>query len=179
MKISETTIVIIIGLIIILIPFIRKDLAIGQEDLINISGTLKTEPRYHNPAKGGSYGKLELKEYSSREFYFYISSYSAKSLNKSNFFKEAKAGDKIKLTISREEYQDKLMNPEYPTRWQFINVYVSVYGIATNDKVYSSFRDFNLAFEQDGKLGYFLSVAGVAFIVLYLLWKQWREAKTR
>ena len=176
MKISETTQVILIGLFIISIPFIRIDVTLEPEDLIKISGILKSEPEYHVPAKGGSYGKIELIEYSNREFYFHISTYSLKSLDRNNFFKETKAGDKIKLTISKDEYENKLKKREYPRSWQFVNVYVSIYGIESEDKVYSSFTDFNSAYEQDEKIGYFFPLAGIALIIGYLLWKRRKDA---
>jgi hypothetical protein len=179
MKIPETVQVILIGLFIISIPFIRTDVTLEAKDLIKVSGTLKSKPEYHTPVKGDSYGKIELREYSNREFDFHILSYSLKSLNKNNFFKEAKVGDKIKLTISKEEYENKLKNLAYPTTWQFVNVYVSTYGIETEDKVYSTFNDFNLAYEQDGKIGFLFPIAGIALIAGYLLWKRRKDANKR
>ncbi len=179
MKIPETVQVVLIGLFIISIPFIRTDLTLKSEDLIKISGTLSNQPESIYPARGSSYAQIELKEYSNREFYFHVLSYSLKSLNRNNFFDEVRKGDKVKLTISKDEYENKLKNRKYPTTWQFVNIYISTYGVETDDKVYSSFNDFNLAYEQDGKIGYYFPIAGIALIAGYLLWKRRKDANKR
>ena len=147
-------------------------MTVESNDLIKISGTLKNDPEYHYPVRGSSYARIDLKNYSNREFYFYVPTYSIKSLKRNNFFQEVKAGDRVKLTIPKDEYENKIKNLQYPTTWQFVNVFINTLGIESDNKVYTSFNDFNSAYKKDGKIGYFFPLAGITLIIGYLFWKK-------
>jgi outer membrane usher protein FimD/PapC len=176
MKTSRTISVILIGLFLIALPFVSPQLYVEPEELVKISGTLTNTPEYHQPTKGDSYSTLYLDEYSNREFNFHVSFYSVSSLNQNNFFEVIKKGDKVALTVSRKEYESKINNLQYPKKWQFINVYVNVYGIEAHNKHYTSFKDYNSSYKTDKNIGYLFPIAGILFILGYFYWEKRKAA---
>ncbi len=171
MKIPEWVYIIFIGLLLITAPFIRI-LPKEASELVKIRATLNSNPEFYYGSRH-SYGTLELVEHQHRNFEFRISRYSLNSLQESNFFEEAKTGTQLLITISKRENDERIKNLSYPEAWSFVNTYISVYGIESDDKMYSSFNDYNAELAKDNKifLSYF-PLAGTMLIIGYFLWKR-------
>jgi hypothetical protein len=171
MKIPDSVIVILIGTALIYVGFINPETRYTASQLIKIQGTLSENPEFQYPTRGSGYGTIKLKEFRNRDFSFNISSFALRALKRNDFFNEVKQNDQIKITITKEEYENRIKDLEYPRSWQFINTYVSVISIETNDKIYSTYEDTNNSHEQDEKLGIIFGLAGATIIIGYFLWK--------
>jgi hypothetical protein len=153
-----------------------QDFKVITNDLVSIEFTLNSKPSIKTGSKSSEYLALDIKEHP--DFSFDISGVVYDATQISNLIANTGGGDRITLTIDKEDYLQKLVQSKALTFWKkyFGFRKISIYGIKDEKQIYLSIADYETENRVTSTHGA-ISMLVLLLIIAYIAWAERKHEK--